>query len=38
MAQNLDRFHTFPRLAGGKGPSPRALPYSPRDPSLPWPP
>ena len=26
MAQNLDRFHTFPRLAGGKGPSPRACP------------
>lgn len=22
MAQNLDRFRTFPRLAGGKGPSP----------------
>uniref|UniRef100_A0A8C9JEX0 Aldehyde dehydrogenase 4 family member A1 n=1 Tax=Panthera tigris altaica TaxID=74533 RepID=A0A8C9JEX0_PANTA len=26
VAQNLDRFRTFPRLAGGKGPSPGTLP------------
>lgn len=31
VAQNLDRFRTFPRLAGGKGPSP----WGPRDLSLP---
>lgn len=34
MAQNLDRFRTFPRLAGGKGPSPGALPVAPGDPFL----
>ena len=34
VAQNLDRFRTFPRLAGGKGPSPGTLPRGPRDPPL----
>lgn len=34
MAQNLDRFRTFPRLAGGKGPLSQRPPWGPREPSL----